>query len=119
MKIPDYVKSQLKEGTCIVCCDEYVVCMSEDLPKRTDVNIDFEIDREEGEVVLRNIIYDDPSNPLYLEYFVSKKFVQSISEKGEIEVYFVDANFNQKMKMNIKIDKDDIRLLKRELGIGS
>jgi len=119
MKIPDDVKSQLKEDSCIVCCRDYVVCLTNDLPRNTNVNVDFEIDREKGEVVLRNIIYDDPSNPLYLEYFVDKDFVQSISEKGEIKILFVDNQFNQKLEMNIKINKEDLKLLRRELGIGS
>ena len=119
MKIPDDIKSQLKENTCIVCCREYVVCLTEDLPKRTDVDVDFEIDRENGEVILRNIIYDDPSNPLYLEYFVDRDFVEAISEKGEIKVLFVDKQFNEKLEMSIKINKEDLKLLRRELGIGN
>jgi len=119
MKIPDDIKSQLKEDTCIVCCREYVVCLTNDLPKRTNVNVDFEIDRENGEVLLRNIIYDDPSNPLILEYFVDKDFVEAISEKGEIRVFFVDKQFNEKLEMNIKINKEDLKLLRRELGIGN
>lgn len=119
MKFPEDIKSQLKEDSCIVCCSEYVICMTDDLPKRVDANVDFEIDRESGEVVLRNIIRDDPSNPLYLEYFINREFVETISRKGEIKVYFVDKHFNTKLEMNIKLNKEDLKLIRRELGIGS
>ncbi|MFP3065231.1 MAG: hypothetical protein RXQ80_07560 [Sulfolobaceae archaeon] len=119
MEIPDEVKSQLKDGVCIVCCDNTVVCMTTDIPSNLNADVDIEIDREGGDVILRNIIKDNPYNPLYLEYSIDKNFVENISKNGEIKVVFVDNSYREEATMRIKIDKDDLRIIRREVGLGA
>ncbi len=67
--------------------------------------------------MLRNIIKDDPNNPLVLEYFIDKKFVDEVTKNGEIEVVFVDSAFNEESRLRIKLEKEDMRLLRREVGL--
>ncbi|BCU69387.1 hypothetical protein [Stygiolobus caldivivus] len=120
MDLPEDVKKRLSEGVCLICCENVVACMSRDIPRSLNVPIDLEIDREGGEVVLRHIIRDDPENPLTVEYSINKKFVETVSEKGgEVVVYFLDENFKEEISMRIKIDKEDLKLIRREIGLGS
>ena len=120
MYLPERIKKQLHEDTCVVCCGNVVTCMSKDFPKRLDVPIDLEIDREGGEVLLRHIIKDDPDNPLTIEYSIDKNFVEEITKNdGEIVVYFVDEEFREEANLKIKIDKEDLKLIRREVGLGS
>jgi len=120
MDLPEEIKKQLNEGVCIVYYENLVICMSKDVPRRLDVEIDLEVDRESGSVVLRHIIKDDPENPLILEYSVDKKFVEAVTQKnGEVVVYFVDEQFREEMNFKIKIDKEDLKLIRREIGLGN
>jgi hypothetical protein len=117
MEIPEDFKQIVKEGQCGVCCDRYVVCVTEDFPRVQNPPVDIEIDREAGAPLLRNIVKDDPDNPLVLEYFIDKKFVEEVTKSGEIEVIFVDSAFNEESRLRIKLEKEDMRLLRREVGL--
>jgi len=117
MQIPEDFKTAVKEGQCGVCCERYVVCVTEDYPKVDRPPVDLEIDRESGMLVVRNIIKDDPDNPLVLEYFVDKKFVDEITKAGQIEVIFVSPSYAEEKRLSIKLEKEDVRLLRREAGL--
>ncbi|AWR97527.1 hypothetical protein DFR86_08160 [Acidianus sulfidivorans JP7] len=119
MNLPDEIKNILHDNSCIVCCDEFVLCKTDDLPKRYDAKTDLEVDREKGQVILRNIIKDDPDNPLYIEYFVNKKFVDRISRDMKIDIIFVDNNWNERAKYTVKLMKEDISIIRREIGLGT
>lgn len=119
MNIPDEIKNELQENQCVVCCDQFVICRTEELPKKPDAETDIEVDREKGGVLLRNIIKDDPINPLYVEYFVTKQFVEKISKNRRIEIVFVDNKFNERGRFTVKLMKEDIEILRREIGLGT
>ncbi|EZQ11085.1 MULTISPECIES: hypothetical protein [Acidianus] len=119
LNIPDDVKNSIKEDSCIVCCDSFVLCMTLDFPRNSNAQADLEIDRTSGDIVLRNIIKDNPQNPLYIEYFVSKKFVEKITKEGKIKVIFVDREFNEEMEYTVKLEKEDINIIRREAGLGN
>ena len=117
MEIPEDFKKLIGEGQCGVCCDSVVVCVTEDYPKVPNPPVDLEVDREAGQPVLRNIVKDDPQNPLVLEYFVDKEFVDRVTRAGKIEVVFVDKEFREESRLDIKLEKEDVRLLRREVGL--
>ncbi|MBW9140722.1 MAG: hypothetical protein K1T65_03330 [Candidatus Aramenus sp.] len=119
MEIPEDVKKSLDEGKCVVCCDNVVVCMTEDYPRVPNPPVDIEVDREGKEIVLRNIVKDDVNNPLYLEYYVDKNFVQKVSELGFIRVVFVAKDFSEEGKLDVKLNREDLLLIRREVGLGS
>ncbi|AGE70400.1 hypothetical protein [Sulfolobus acidocaldarius] len=119
MEIPENVKKELKDGVCVACCDNIVICMSEDLPTNPNADTDLEVDREGGEIIIRHIIKDNPDNPLYLEYPADRKFVENVSKaNGSVKIFFVDQKFNEKSTFIVKLNKEDLRLLRREIGLG-
>lgn len=93
--------------------------MTSDYPKNANVEVLFEIDKEGREVIFRHIIMDDPSNPLTVEYSVDTKFVENVSRKKWINIHFVDENFNEKIKLRITFSDDEIRVMRREIGLGT
>ena len=117
MEIPEDFKKVISEGQCGVCCSSVVVCVTEDYPKVQNPPVDLEVDRESGQPLLRNIVKDDPQNPLVLEYFVDKEFVDRVTRAGRIEVIFVDKEFKEESRLEIKLEKEDVRLLRREVGL--
>ncbi|ACP38883.1 hypothetical protein [Saccharolobus islandicus] len=119
MELPEEVKNNLNEGICLTCCNDSVVCMTSDYPKNANVEVLFEIDKEGREVIFRHIIMDDPSNPLTVEYSVDTKFVENVSRKKWINIHFVDENFNEKIKLRITFSDDEIRVMRREIGLGT
>ncbi|ARM76231.1 hypothetical protein [Acidianus manzaensis] len=119
MNIPEDIKNALNENSCILCCDEFVICKTTELPKKYDAKTDLEVDREKGQVLLRNIINDDPNNPLYIEYFINRKFVDKISKEMKIDIIFVDNSWNERAKYTVKLMKDDISIIRREIGLGT
>ncbi|MEM1626899.1 MAG: hypothetical protein QXV69_06440 [Sulfolobaceae archaeon] len=119
MKIPDDIKYKLKEGECIACCRSLVVCMSNDIPKRKDVEVDLEFERSGNEVLIRHIIKDDPNNPLFIEYYADKEFIDNITKNLLVTVVFVDNNFRQLLVYDIKLVKEDAQILRREIGLGT
>jgi len=93
--------------------------MTEDVPKISNPPIDIEVDREGKDVILRNIIKDDPNNPLYLEYAIDKNFVDYISKSNIIRIIFVNDKFSQEKTILIHLDKEDLSVIRREVGLGS
>ncbi|QGA55188.1 hypothetical protein GFS03_11685 [Sulfolobus sp. E5-1-F] len=119
MELPPEVRNNLSEGVCLTCCNNSVICMTSDYPKNTDVEVLFEIDKEGREVIFRHIVMDDPSNPLTVEYSVDTKFVENVSQTKSINIYFVDENFNEENKLRITFSDDEIRVMRREIGLGT
>lgn len=119
MEIPKEVKERLENGVCIPCCKNAVVCMSSDYPNSANVETLFEIDREGKEVIFRHIILDDPANPLTVEYEVDADFVKNVSAKRGIDILFVDNNFNEEIKLHITFSDDEIKMMRREIGLGT
>ncbi|AAK43312.1 Hypothetical protein SSO3215 [Saccharolobus solfataricus P2] len=119
MEFPAEVRNNLSDGLCLTCCNDSVVCMSEDYPKNANVEVLFEIDREGREVIFRHIIMDDPSNPLTVEYGVDAKFVENVSQKKWIDIYFVNHSFNVEIKLRITFSDNEIRVMRREIGLGT
>ncbi|WP_246253037.1 hypothetical protein [Acidianus brierleyi] len=119
LDIPENIRNNLKEGECVIWCDNLVLCMTEDVPKISNPPIDIEVDREGRDVILRNIIKDDPNNPLYLEYAIDKNFVDYISKSNIIRIIFVNDKFSQEKTILIHLDKEDLSVIRREVGLGS
>jgi hypothetical protein len=119
VEIPEEIKIQLKEGVCLPCCGNVVYCMSEDLPLTTEAEVDLEFDRIGNEVMIRHIIKDNPKNPLYIEYYANKDFIDNITKNLKVLIIFVNNSFNEKMKFEVKIVKEDAQILRREVGLGT
>ncbi|MQL55070.1 hypothetical protein [Acidianus ambivalens] len=119
MNIPEETKKELKEGVCVTCCEEYVICMTTDLPRNFNAPVDIEVDRDKGSVLLRNIIKDDPQNPLYIEYYIDRQFVENISRSGKIDIFFVNERFDELGKFEVKLMKEDLAIIRREIGLGN
>ncbi|WP_422398058.1 hypothetical protein [Sulfolobus tengchongensis] len=93
--------------------------MSDDYPKSSNVETLFEIDREGKDVIFRHVIMDDPSNPLTVEYAVDADFVERISRKKSLSIFFVDESFNKEIEIRITFSDDEIRIMRREIGLGT
>ncbi len=119
MEIPNDVKDKLEDGVCIACCINDVICMTNDYPKSSDVDVLFEIDRKGREIIFRHIIMDDPSNPLTVEYMVDSNFVNNVINSRMIDIFFVNNTFKEEMKIRILFSEDEIKLMKREIGLGT
>lgn len=119
LNIPENIRNNLKEGECVICCDNLVLCMTKDVPRILNPPIDIEVDREGKDVILRNIIKDDPNNPLYLEYVIDKNFVDYISKSNTIQIVFVNDIFSQEKTIFVHLDKEDLSVIRREVGLGS
>jgi len=39
--------------------------------------------------------------------------------KKWINIYFVDENFNEKIKLRLTFSDDEIRVMRREIGLGT
>ncbi|MEM0188701.1 MAG: hypothetical protein QW550_04895 [Saccharolobus sp.] len=119
MKIPEDVKNKLSDGTCVICCNEFVVCMTNDYPRLNNASALFEIDREGKDIIFRHIIIDDPNNPLTVEYGVDVDFVKQISDKKELMILFVDTNFNEESRFRITFSNEEIKIMRKEIGLGT
>ncbi len=93
--------------------------MTEDYPKVPNPPVDIEVDREGKDVVLRNIVKDDVNNPLYLEYYIDKDFVQKVSDTRLIRVVFVSRDFSEETQLDVRLTKEDISLMRKEVGLRS
>jgi len=119
LNIPENIRNNLKEGECVACCGNSVLCMTEDVPKISNPPVDIEVDREGRNVILRNIVKDDPNNPLYLEYAIDKNFVEYVSKDNTIHIVFVNREFSQEETILIHLDKEDLSIIRKEVGLGS
>lgn len=119
MKIPEDLKNQLKEGECIACCERLVVCMSNDIPKRMDAEVDLEFERSGSEFIIRHIIKDDPNNPLFVEYYADREFIDNITKNLLVTIIFVDNTFKELLVYDVKLVKEDAQILRREIGLGT
>ncbi|MFP3204326.1 MAG: hypothetical protein RXS23_02615 [Metallosphaera yellowstonensis] len=118
MKFPSDLLSELQEGMCTVCCESKVVCLTTDIPKVDNPEVELEIDRQGEELLIRNIVLDEPENPLYLEYYADATFVEGISQEAKIVIYFVDRNGEVLRTLNVQLSREVLRLLRREVGLG-
>lgn len=118
-EIPKDVLSKLEEGTCIAFDLNKVVCLSEDIPKDKNARTELEIDKGEipQEILVRHIIFDDPQNPLYIEYYADKFFIDNVSKSYKVQVIFVNSKFRELFRFEITLDKDEIKYLRREIGL--
>ncbi|BBD72939.1 hypothetical protein HS1genome_1328 [Sulfodiicoccus acidiphilus] len=104
-------------GKCNVCESSYVLCYGTDSPRRTDVPGELEIDREKGKVIARLIILDDPKDPLYVEFQVTKQFASTLIEKTELLVRFVDVSMKSEKIYRFHLGVEEVRILKTYLGV--
>ncbi|MCY0850731.1 hypothetical protein [Sulfuracidifex metallicus] len=117
LDIPDNVKNNLEEGVCITCCDSVVLCMSEDYPMANDTYAATEVDRSDQNLLIRHIIYDDPSNPLTVEYIADRKFISRVINQGYVKVIFLDKLLNEEVSTKVKLGKEEIAIIKKEASV--
>ncbi|MEM0373770.1 MAG: hypothetical protein QXO96_04360, partial [Sulfolobales archaeon] len=60
-----------------------------------------------------------PNNPLFIEYYADKEFIDNITKNLLVTVVFVDNNFRQLLVYDIKLVKEDAQILRREIGLGT
>ncbi|MBP1357131.1 MAG: hypothetical protein JZD40_01380 [Sulfolobus sp.] len=120
-EIPSEILNTLEEGSCVAFNNSKVVCLSTDVPKNTNAETELEVDRGETpqELLIRHIILDDPQNPLYIEYYADREFIEKMTSIGKVEVLFVNSKHEILKKFMIILGKDDIRFIKREIGLSA
>ncbi|QKR01038.1 hypothetical protein GWK48_06380 [Metallosphaera tengchongensis] len=119
MTIPKEVLERLEDGSCICYDGAKVACMSDDVPKRDNAPVQFEIDRENRNVVVRHVIYDEEESPLYVEYFIDKEFLDTVSSLRRVEIQFVSKEGEVRKTMVIHLSDEEIQLVKREMRVGN
>lgn len=109
----------MEKDSCLPYRDSEVVCVTEDLPGSDDAPVQLEVDREGGNVLLRHVILDREDNPLYVEYFIDRNFLDSISSTRSVIVLFVNTEGDIRKRFSIPLTDEDIRLIRSEMRVGS
>ncbi len=117
MNIPDDIKNNLKESSCVAYRDGIVLCRSDELPLKGEANSVTEIDRSAQEILIRHVIYDDPDFPLTVEYTADKDFVKEIVHNKSVSVIFLGKSMEEKSVVKVELSKEEIAIMKREASI--
>ncbi len=117
LEIPEDVKKSLNEGNCLVCCNSVVLCMSDDFPVKEDFVSVTEVDRTSSQILLRHIIYDEPDNPLTVEYSADREFITKIINNGKVKVVFLDKYLTERVSLYVNLSKEEISIMKREASV--
>lgn len=119
MRVSKDFLEKVEMDSCVPYRDSEVVCLTEDLPGSDNVPVQLEVDREGGNVLLRHVILDREDNPLYVEYFIDRNFLESISSIKTVSILFVNVEGDIRKRFSIPLSDEDIRLIRSEMRIGS
>ncbi|MEM3320537.1 MAG: hypothetical protein QXD27_08775, partial [Metallosphaera sp.] len=113
----DFLKTMIR-GTCKPYEGNQVVCLSEDVPIKDDPEILVEVDREDNNVLLRHIILDDEENPLYVEHFIDRDFLNVLERTNRVIILFVNERGEVLKRIAVTLTSEDVQTLRREMRLG-
>ncbi|BBG24745.1 hypothetical protein [Sulfuracidifex tepidarius] len=117
MDIPEDIKSNLKESSCLAFRDGIVLCKSNDFPLKSDASSVTEIDRSAQDILIRHVIYDHPESPLTVEYTADRKFIEKIVNNKHVNVVFLDDSMKEKSLVKVQLSKEEIAIMKKEASL--
>jgi hypothetical protein len=99
----------------VLCKDQFVLCLDTEFPRRLDVPAEMEVDKVGNALVVRIIIKDDQRDPLYVEFEVTRNFVERVSRERAISVRFVREGVE--IEYLLMVGPEELRILRTNIGL--